>query len=50
MKNIIKITIALFLIGLVSCNYLDVVPQDSPTLEHAYVYFMEKKLNRWIED
>ncbi len=21
-----------------------------PTLEHAYVYFMEKKLNRWIED
>jgi ABC-type multidrug transport system ATPase subunit len=21
-----------------------------PNLEHAYVYFMEKKLNRWIED
>ena len=21
-----------------------------PNLEHAYVYFMEKKLNRWVED
>lgn len=36
MKNIIKITVAFFLIGLASCNYLDVVPQDSPTLEHAF--------------
>jgi hypothetical protein len=21
-----------------------------PNLEHAYVYFMENRLNRWIED
>lgn len=36
MKNIIKIAAASFLMGMISCNYLDVVPQDSPTLDHAF--------------
>jgi len=36
MKKIINITVAFFLIGFISCDYLDVVPQDSPTLEHAF--------------
>lgn len=36
MRNIIKITVALLLIGMSSCNYLDVVPQDAPSLDHAF--------------
>ncbi len=36
MKNILKIIIALLFIGMVSCDYLDVVPNDTPTLDHAF--------------
>ncbi len=36
MKNIIRITAFLFLIGMVSCDYLDVVPDDAPNLDHAF--------------
>ncbi|HBX45491.1 RagB/SusD family nutrient uptake outer membrane protein [Limibacterium fermenti] len=37
MKNLIKIvTATLFLMGMVSCDFLDVVPKDTPTLEHVF--------------
>src|SRR5690554_4513731 len=36
MKNIIQFTIAFFLIGITSCDYLDVVPDDAATLDHAF--------------
>lgn len=36
MKNIIRITAFLFLMGMVSCDYLDVVPEDAPRLDHAF--------------
>jgi len=36
MKSLIRILAAFFLIGVTSCNYLDVVPNDTPTLDHAF--------------
>ncbi len=36
MKNIIQFTVAFFLIGITSCDYLDVVPDDAATLDHAF--------------
>jgi len=36
MKNLIKIIAIWFLFGITSCNYLDVVPNDTPTLDHAF--------------
>lgn len=36
MKNIIKTAFLLFLTGMISCDYLDVVPNDTPTLDHAF--------------
>ncbi|MDI9605911.1 MAG: RagB/SusD family nutrient uptake outer membrane protein [Bacteroidota bacterium] len=36
MKKILHITVALLFIGMVSCDYLDVVPNDTPTLDHAF--------------
>lgn len=36
MKNIIKIISVCFLAGMVSCNFLDVVPNDTATLDHAF--------------
>lgn len=36
MKNIIKITVAIFFLGMISCDYLDVVPNDAPDLHHAF--------------
>lgn len=36
MKNILKITVALFFLGMISCDFLDVVPNDTPDLHHAF--------------
>ena len=36
MKSLMKITAACFLLGITSCNYLDVVPNDTATLDHAF--------------
>lgn len=36
MKNLIKIITTFFLIGLISCDFLDVVPNDTATLDHAF--------------
>jgi hypothetical protein len=36
MKNIIQFTVAFFLIGITSCDFLDVVPDDAATLDHAF--------------
>lgn len=36
MRNLIKIIVAFFLVGISGCNYLDVVPNDTPTLAHAF--------------
>lgn len=36
MKKILHITVALLFVGMVSCDYLDVVPNDTPTLDHAF--------------
>mgnify|MGYP002344973792 CR=1 FL=1 len=36
MKNLIKIIAFSFFIGLISCDYLDVVPNDTATLDHAF--------------
>lgn len=36
MKNSIKIVIVSFLLAATGCNYLDVVPKDAPTLNHAF--------------
>ncbi|WP_298652625.1 RagB/SusD family nutrient uptake outer membrane protein [uncultured Proteiniphilum sp.] len=36
MKNLIKIISAFFLMGMVSCDFLDVVPDDTATLDHAF--------------
>lgn len=36
MKNIIKIITVFLFLGIVSCDYLDVVPNDTATLDHAF--------------
>lgn len=36
MKNLIKIIAIFFLIGMISCDFLDVVPKDAPTLDHVF--------------
>lgn len=36
MKSLIKLLAVWFLVGITSCNYLDVVPNDTATLEHAF--------------
>lgn len=36
MKNLIKIITAFLFLGIVSCDYLDVVPNDTATLDHAF--------------
>lgn len=36
MRNLIKIISVFFLIGVVSCDFLDVVPDDTATLDHAF--------------
>ena len=36
MKNLIKIIATFFLFGLISCDFLDVVPNDTATLDHAF--------------
>ncbi|WP_188505634.1 RagB/SusD family nutrient uptake outer membrane protein [Parapedobacter pyrenivorans] len=36
MKSLMKIMAACFLLGITSCNYLDVVPNDTATLDHAF--------------
>lgn len=36
MKSLLRITAACFLLGAASCNYLDVVPNDTATLDHAF--------------
>lgn len=36
MKNLMKIITGLVLWGVTGCNYLDVVPNDTPTLNHAF--------------
>lgn len=36
MKNFIRIIILTILIGMVSCSYLDVVPNDTATLDHTF--------------
>lgn len=36
MKNLLRITAACILISVTSCNYLDVVPNDTATLDHAF--------------
>jgi hypothetical protein len=36
MKNLIKIITVFLFLGIVSCDYLDVVPNDMATLDHAF--------------
>lgn len=36
MKNLIKIITAFFLLGIASCDFLEVVPNDTATLDHAF--------------
>ena len=36
MKHLIKIIVVVVLTGMVGCNYLDVVPNDTATLDHAF--------------
>lgn len=36
MKNVVKLIASFILIGIVGCDYLDVVPNDAATLEHAF--------------
>lgn len=36
MKNLIKIISFFFLMGMISCDFLDVVPDDTATLDHAF--------------
>lgn len=36
MRNLMKLIVVFFLAGISGCNYLDVVPNDTPTLAHAF--------------
>lgn len=36
MINIVKIIATFFFMGIISCDYLDVVPNDAATLDHAF--------------
>lgn len=36
MKNIIKTAVIFLFIGITACDYLDVVPKDAATLDHAF--------------
>lgn len=36
MKNLMRIVVSLFLVGTFGCKFLDVVPNDTPTLDHAF--------------
>lgn len=36
MKHLTKIIVVVLLTGMVGCNYLDVVPNDTATLDHAF--------------
>src|SRR5690554_635627 len=36
MRHLIHIIISLLFIGVISCDYLDVVPNDAATLDHAF--------------
>src|SRR5688572_27458160 len=36
MKNIMRIIVAFSLMGSMSCTYLDVVPNNTATLDHAF--------------